>query len=315
MAVSNLEQFERTTIRFTYSTKTIELELTSHLTCITNDSGKGKTCFLQRLLDNVLVNDILIESEYPVEIVDLNTIHLALNQEDRRIIIIDEANVLNSKANIIKQVNSSKHLFVCVSRGEVGSLSYPLQGIYDLQIDGDWFTVQKNTKLNVDSVICDNVIVESSKNRSEYCILEPYFTNIVPACGKNNISKLINPEIECSVFIDLGNIGTAYSGLNSIASKKIHFYDYQAFEQLLSEFLGITDIKNFDYQSNERCLESIVTQQTKGTPLQYQHGSKLKDAWNKLGITLFNTKVGKHLYDYLCKKLNKDSMPEKINLF
>lgn len=99
---------------------------------------------MQGLLDNVPVNDILTESEYPVEIVDLNTVHLALNQKDKRIITIDKTNVLNSKANIIKQVNSSKHLFICVSRGEVVPLPYPLQGIYDLQIDGAWFTVQKN---------------------------------------------------------------------------------------------------------------------------------------------------------------------------
>lgn len=299
MDVRNLDNFEKTIVKFSYNGDTIQMELTSHLTCITNDSGSGKTRFLQRLLDNSTVNDIVIESEYPVEVVDLTTVHLVLDRNDRRIVIIDEANVLNSKANIINQINKSKHLFICISRSVVGSLSYPLQGIYDLRIKDDWFSVRRVHIFNVDSAICNNIIVEASEDRSEYCILNKYFENIIAAHGKNNIVKYIAPNAECTVFMDLGNVGTAYDELGKHISNHVHFYDYQAFEQLLSEYLEITDLRNFDFQSNERCLEHVVIENTKNTPLKYKHGSRLSDEWDKIGISLLNTNVGRSLYNYL----------------
>lgn len=45
MAVSDPNGFEGAIIRFTCGMKAIELDLTSHLTCITNDSGKENLFF------------------------------------------------------------------------------------------------------------------------------------------------------------------------------------------------------------------------------------------------------------------------------
>lgn len=55
----------------------------------------GKTCFFETIADNAVTQEIEVQSEYPIVPTTAATLETVLEVEDRRIIMIDEANVFS----------------------------------------------------------------------------------------------------------------------------------------------------------------------------------------------------------------------------
>ena len=72
-----------------------------------------------------------MQSEYPI-VPTTATLETVLEVEDRRIIMIDEANVFSQQGEMMNKINQSKHLFLCIGRSNNCNGDYPLQGIYEL---------------------------------------------------------------------------------------------------------------------------------------------------------------------------------------
>ena len=120
----------------------LSLELISHYTCIYGkDSGEGKTEFISLVEEGMNDGSIRIDSPIPFAIGSPGNTGALLLNENRQIIMIDESVVLRDE--LIRQINESRHLFICISRAMPLKNSYPLDGIYLLSRTEDgWFAVE-----------------------------------------------------------------------------------------------------------------------------------------------------------------------------
>lgn len=285
--------------------KSLTIRLYSHFTCILGDSGIGKTCFFDTIADNAVTQEIEVQSEYPVVPTTAATLETVLEVEDRRIIMIDEANVFSQQGEMMNKINQSKHLFLCIGRSNNCNGDYPLQGIYELFFDGnDWFQIRQAFDLNATNKFRKNMVMitESAENRSEHQLLSQYFQNVQSAHGRNRIPSMLLKETEAVVFADLGNIGRAYR----ILKKRVHnhpgicFYDYQSFEQLLydvpllEKFHISENGSVFDASTIEAYYELILEKETSGCKeLAYQHGKHLPSGYlHASPQKLFQSDVG-----------------------
>ena len=270
--------------------KSLTIRLYSHFTCILGDSGIGKTCFFETIADNAVTQEIEVQSEYPI-VPTTATLETVLEVEDRRIIMIDEANVFSQQGEMMNKINQSKHLFLCIGRSNNCNGDYPLQGIYELFFDGnDWFQIQQAFDLNATNQFRKDMkmITESAEKRSEHELLSQYFQNVQSARGRNRIASILLKETEAVVFADLGNIGRAYR----LLKKRVHdhpgicFYDYQSFEQLLydapllEKFHTAKTNSVFDVTTIEAFYEFVLEKETSACKeFAYRHGKALPSGY------------------------------------
>lgn len=146
-------------------------------TCIMGDSGTGKTCFFDTVAENAITQDIEIKSEYPFVPVTAAALESVLDLQDRHIIFIDEANVFSRQGMLMRKLNRSHHLFLCIGRGFSCNGDYPLQGIYKLSFDSDWFKIENVCQLNVTERLLPDacIITEAAENHSENELLKRFF--------------------------------------------------------------------------------------------------------------------------------------------
>lgn len=270
------------TIKITHreSGKEMLIKLYSHYTCITGESGIGKTFFFEMLRENSVFNIYEIESDFPITYVDDdNILETVLEVPQRRIIFIDETIAFSRQGSLMRKLNSSQHLILCIGRGLTCKGDYPLQGIYRLEMDKDyedWFTIHPVFDLNASFQINDRIVTEAGDGKSEHYIISRTHAAI-PACGRNNVSKcLLNTETT-TCFIDLGNIGRAYSLLaKRIEGQNHNVFDYQSFEQLVYEsdlVHGSRDVDSFAYTTIEMMYEKLLERENIG----YKHSKPLCD--------------------------------------
>lgn len=169
--------------------------------------------------------------------------------DEKYVIMIDEYSILSGE--IIGKARKSDHVFLCVTRAMPWRLSYPLQGLYIVSR-----SLSEGSELSFDlnhynglpllkdiSNSFDYIVTEASLNHSEQELLSLYFSNLIPACGRDKINRVLvklckeNPNCKILVFADLGNIGQAVHILEQKVKENpnIVFYDYMCFEQLLHE--------------------------------------------------------------------------------
>lgn len=92
----------------------LSIILYSHYTCIYGiDSGEGKTQFFEMVGSGVNTGDIEIVSELPVVLATEINFHNILDLQERSIIMVDEAVILNAKT--IKKANESQHLIIAIT--------------------------------------------------------------------------------------------------------------------------------------------------------------------------------------------------------
>ena len=301
------EKLEHTDIIFYRKAdqKSLTIRLYSHYTCILGDSGIGKTCFFDTIADNAVTQEIEVRSEYPVVPTTAATLETVMDVDERRIIMIDEANVFSQQGNMMNKINCSKHLFLCIGRSGNCKGDYPLQGIYELFLDGnDWFHIRQAFDLNATNRFRKDMVMitESAENRSEHELLSQYFQNVRSACGRNNIPSRLRTETEAVVFADLGKIGRAYRLLKKRVDDHpgICFYDYQSFEQLLYDAPLLEKLHKtgndsvFDAATIEAFYESVMEKETAGCKgLEYKHGKPLASGYlNAAPEKLFQSDIG-----------------------
>lgn len=239
------------------------------------------------------------------------TLDVILNSQNRLVIMIDESSMLNS--NLIRKINESKHLFICITRSAPFKLDYPLFGMYRIE------SKCVNSSVEFDIIRMDplplardfskkyDIVVESAKGRSEHELLSNYIDGILPSGGRDNIERVLRRlSGNVLVFADLGNIGKAYSILRKRCknNKNIVFYPYVCFEHLLrsSELVKsirakLSKLNPFDVLSLEVYYEKLLEEETKGTVLEYKHGKKLRSGYFDLKV--FDSKVGKGILEYI----------------
>lgn len=291
--------------------KSVNVRLFSHYTCICGKfSGEGKSEFVSLLEDGISTGDISVVSKLPFAIATPGSLEALLNIPDRSIIMIDEAEMLHS--GFLSKINQSKHLFITITRAFPLKLDYPLQGIYKLSRDNDWFVIENDSVLNVsdDCTGCKMVITESHKGRSEHELISCYLNNVQAAGGRDRIEKLLrNTTEDILVLADLGNIGRAYAILAKRCKDNpgIKFYNYQSFEELLCvsrlvRNLQTTTLKYvFDYITIEKYYEEVLEELTAGSSLEYKHGKRLPEAFLDKGNfdLVFKNDTGKGLYHFI----------------
>ncbi|MCI9077591.1 MAG: hypothetical protein HFH68_01535 [Lachnospiraceae bacterium] len=291
--------------------KSVNVRLFSHYTCICGKfSGEGKSEFVSLLEDGISTGDISVVSELPFAIATAGSLDVILNTPDRSIIMVDEAEMLHSR--FLSKINQSKHLFITVTRAFPLKLDYPLQGIYKLSRDNDWFVIENVSGLNVsDNCIgCKMVITESHKGRSEHELMSCYLNNVQAAGGRDRIEKLLrNTTGDILVLADLGNIGRAYAILAKRCrdNPSIKFYNYQSFEEFLCASQLVRNLQTttlkyvFDYITIEKYYKDVLTELTIGSCLEYEHGKNLPKAFlDKSNFDLvFKSDTGRGLYDFI----------------
>lgn len=299
----------------------VSINLHSHYTCLYGEySGEGKSHFFSSIEQGVNTDTIKVEVSDPnigFTLATAATLEAILGNESKMVIMIDESSML--KESIIKKVNTSKHIFICITRSMPFKMDYPLQGLYKVsrKVSGDIvsFDIDNLNSLPIAKDFnnrYDDIIVEASEGRSESQLLGVYLDGIKSSGGRDRIEKLLrkSENKKVLVFADLGNIGRAYKLLFKRCKENpnIRFYGYQCFEQLLyrSPLVGeLPDntghISKFDVVSLENYYESLMEERTRGTKLEYKHGKSLKAEFldKRNFLKVFTSKVGKGIGQYI----------------
>lgn len=306
------------------SGKTLVISCVSHFTCVFGkESGEGKSEFFSVVEEGIADGSVTISVEPKMNftVATPATLEAILRNEDRQVIFIDESSVLQS--SLLKKINKSKHVFINITRSMPLRGDYPLQGIYFLKRHDSWFELEKDESLKFmdkDSVYSE-VIVESSKGRSEHEFLSQYLCNVTAANGRNNVEKLLrNTSGKILVFVDLANIGRVYSLLVKRCKQnpEIRFYNYQSFEELLfyskliQEMSCNIEESFLDFLSIEQFYEKTLEKITKGTVLEYKHGKSLAAPFlEKRNLdNILDSEVGRTLLYYLQK--NKEGTAKQL---
>lgn len=305
---------ENITISFIYKGNVASISVISKFTYIVGiDSGEGKTEFLSVIEDYFDKSDfkIIVEPKVNIAIANNANIDTLLKSDIRSIYIIDEA-LVNDNVRL-KQMNKSKHLFICVNRSLPTSCAYAYGGIYLLNRTENWYNIVKVNGLRLYhiGVPIDTIITEAAPLHSENELLSVYNVNLVSANGRDNLHAIINnhKNERLLVLADLGNISGAYKILAKRCRDipQLYFYDYQCLEELLfkSKLVNGDDsavpIKSTDLISIENYYETVLELSTHGTYLEYKHGKHLNPAYLDTNNfeQLLNTKVGSGLYNLI----------------
>lgn len=265
------------------------IELYSHYTCILGKySGEGKSYFYDYVESGMSDESVEVTIEGP-EHVEFTlateaTIKAILGNPNKLVILIDEAAMFNSK--LIKEMNKSHHLFICITRAMPFKLDCPLEGLYYLKDENESFDIHRVPKLPLATDFSKEytIVCESQSGKSESQLLSTYLRGVISAKGRDNIAakvRAINGNV--LVFADLGNIGRAYRLLMKRCSQNpdICFYNYECFEQMILEsslvnFMGNeVDIPydEFEFLSIERYYEKALELKTQGTSIEYKHSN------------------------------------------
>ena len=304
---------ESVRLDFKCNDKIASIKLYSKFTGVVGiNSGEGKTELLAKMeqLSTEGMLSMSASNGSPVAISSVGNLMLTLQYTEQSIIIIDEA--LTLRKDLLLAMVKSNHLFVCICRTLPLRGAYPLCGIYHIERYEDWYQFNEaSLPLYSGTESIDLIITESSKDSSEYELLNVYTDKLNAAAGRDRLYKHIklNKDKNILVLCDLGNIGKAYSILKYLTDEypNVYFYDYQAFEELLykSKLVGgdisTESIKPTDFLSIEQFYEKVLEQVTSGTVYEYKHKKPLAGPYiNKNNMELiFNTNVGRKLYDLL----------------
>lgn len=299
-----LRSMNKVILKFTQMAtgKILEIPLISKYSIITGLSGTGKTQFYNYVLDNDSPF-VRKECEFPVITAtseNINAIFNINNNMPRSVVFVDELLLKQHKMSE-KLINQSSHLILSIGR-DIPFIGYaPIESIFTIEREGDWFRLDK--LMDVDQIPVsravsdyDFIVTEAEANRSEHEFLTRWCINksiqIIPAGGKDNIHKILlelnkkHGQPKILVLTDLANFGFQYRLLMKRCkdNPNITFYDYASFEEMLfsSEFIhGQTDKSPFDFITLERFYETVLQDYTKNTPLSYEHGKSLSECYLK----------------------------------
>lgn len=296
------------------------IELYSHYTCILGKySGEGKSYFYDYIENGLSDKSVEVSIEGP-EHVEFTlateaSMKAILGNPNRLVILIDEAATFNSK--LIKEMNESHHLFICITRAMPFKLDCPLNGLYYLKDEDGSFDIYKVPKLPLatDFTKGSTIVCESQRGKSESQLLSTYLDGVISAEGRDNLAakvRILNGDV--LVLADLGNIGRAYRLLMKRCSQNpgIRFYDYECFEQMLLESSLVSSMGNdddipydeFEFFSIERYYEKALEFKTQGTSIEYKHSNPVlkkpyvdKDNFSKV----FDGETAKGIKEYIEK--------------
>lgn len=292
----------------------VSINVYSHYTCLYGEySGEGKTYLLDYIREgrNTGEIEVVVPKGYGFAIADEGSIDLALSNPNPFVIMIDEASALQE--NVIKKLNKSKHIIICVARSMPLKMDYPMQGMYRVSFSEESFDIQlmEGLPVAVDGGRYDEIVVESSKGRSEHQLLSVYLPNVVASGGRDNIQKHIRDASKrYLVFADLANIGRSYQLLMKRSRQgNVKFYNYSCFEELLYESnlvksIGVVvDADIFGFTTIEKYYEYLLEKKTKGTNIEYVHGKPLKEGYvnKKNFLKVFSSRVSKGIRKYIEK--------------
>lgn len=310
----------------------VSIDLFSHYTGISDDSGNGKTHFLDYVrshrFDGVLEFDIPDGFDLSFAF-DEATLMTAINQSTRQIIFVDEPNVCLVYEHM-RQINKSEHLFIFVSRGHLFGSSYPIHGMYSLIEEEDLvFRITRVKEFPLCTKINNDIVVatESKENKSEHRLLQRFIPNVIGLDSGCNIAKYIETaEQDTLIFCDLGNIGFEYYNICTALENckyKIWFYDYSCYEELLfvsQVYNGDnSSVDPFSRMSIEKVFESSLKHLSRHTEYEYDHKKcTYPIALDKCSAEqLFDSYCGKVLLEYLHNNENSinKTVTKKIDLF
>lgn len=303
----------------------VEFNLHSHYTVIIGlDSGEGKSLLFSRIEEGFIDSSFEVKLSNPemrFVLADPANIEAVLDSEVQQIVMIDESVVL--KPEILKRMNNSKHLFICITRSFTFCVECGMNGIYTLQLIGKKFEIEPAPSLRTtdlsNSKAFDKVVVEAAPDRSEGQLLNHYGVPTIAACGRDRIIKKIQND-RTLVFADLGGIGRAYKVLYSkcLKNNNLYFYDYQSFEEIIYNSRLIqsipvasdSQVSVFDVLTIEKYFEQVLFLRTKNTAFEYRHRfSVLSDEYFKQPLTDL---VPKGLAEFI-QSYQKDKDTCKLN--
>lgn len=217
-------------IRFLFKEHSFGINVVSKFTCfVGNNSGEGKTELFQLIEDSIQNASLQIQSPVPVSIATPATIEALLELPTRHIFIMDEFAVL--RQGILRKIQNSQHLFICITRGLPLRISFSYYGIYHILRTKDFFEVIPANELNVVKNIpndIDLIVTEACEGESEYQMIANYgIKNIKAVKGRDRIHRALEKNKKQLVLVDLSNIGKAYSILRKdCRAGNVYLYDY-----------------------------------------------------------------------------------------
>lgn len=306
----------------------LEMDIFSHYTGINDNSGSGKTHFLEYIrahrYDGILQFEIPEGYEISFAL-DEATLVTALNQINKQIIFVDEPTSCVIYKHIV-QVNKCQHLMVLVSRGFLFNNAYPLHGMYSITEPEDLiFRISRLPEFPICEKIDDSlqIATEAKEGKSEHRLLSRMFPDVIALNSNGNIAKFID-TLECDtlIFCDLGNIGFEYESIsNALLDCKfsVCFFDYVCYEQLLLESRVISDGKKylidpFARMTLEKVFESILKDVTKNTEFEYHHKKcTYPEKLDEVALEdIFDSECGKLLLECL-EEQNRNNSHKALN--
>lgn len=238
--------------------------------------------------------------------------------------MLDESTAF--RMEVLKKMQKSIHLFVCITRAMILHFDYHLKGIYNVYRINEWFAVTRaeslpllNRPLNGNDIM----VTESSEFRSEHQMLYDIgCKNIVAAGGRDRIeSKLRKNSSTIIVFSDLSAIGRAYRLLQKRCklNKNISFYEYESFEQMLcsspifSDQIRKSNLNPYQFITLERYYEALLSEITGNSEYKYIHGKPLPKIYSESWSQLLDSNVGKPLLDFI-KGNNEKSLCSSVKV-
>lgn len=290
-----------------------EFELTSKVTIIRGNSGRGKSVLTKAFSDG--------SGAYKVSLSDPSFIKTVLHGESwystisnaievgksRHIFIIDDEDWFNTHEFGGLLSRDTLSLYVIINRfdtinlSKVSSIDFSIYDMYDLKTNGKnhWLEPICVLKDDGDDFSYDYVITEDSA--SGYNFLQYYNKNVLSSEGKSKIAGILAKNIDnlknykILLFVDLASFGSCLfdiltgTQLGAIKGNISLVNDYQCFEYLLyrsnllrqPEILDLYEI--LKYKSKESMYEEKLAEVTKGKPYHQKHGkgSELNDCFVK----------------------------------
>ena len=235
-------------------------------TMIINDSGEGKTRFVEFLRDGkeLFGFKLSIDFEYPFkvsksvkfihsELLDSDPQDMIDNTKDPYILfLVDEASQISTK--LIRRLYDYNNPVLVLGRPSGFNEKTGLESIYEIE----WLGGQgEESKFELKPHMIlpkpeetdefDFILTEAAKNKSECQLLKRYYDNskIIPMCGQSRLLKglRIAKSEKLLLFLDQGNVSDILSILPRLLEHKtIKFYPYTSFEEYL---FRCDKLKNF----------------------------------------------------------------------
>ena len=280
-----------------------KLEFNRKVTIIRGESGTGKSTIVdmfRRSITDATIN-IYNDLRIPIKEIRGDEDHSFFKTGKRTIYLVDEDTPCIYSDRFARIVNETDNFFIIITRNPIPSLSYSYKEVYQLRNSGKFTDTIRaySDKDRCNFRDMEVVLVEDSKSGCKF--FSHHLDNrVVSANGRSNIVKelsllIISGYRKIGVVIDGAAAGSEMNSIegliNFFTEVEISLFIPECFE----EFLISNKILNFKYIDNnsdedklkknkfgsyEKFYESIIKQETLGTPAAYMK-SNLSSCFTK----------------------------------